>query len=1125
MKKIILVLLSMIMLISNVPMTALAEAEVPVITKITPADGATEVSPINLKMEVTFSTEMDKSTISPMSISASPDAILSVVPISGKKVEIYMKKLSLGTEYTIRFAKAIMSAQGAELVPTSYTFTTMATSPQYHMLTNGDFENENFFRIYADDSQNNLGNTQLMTDENGNKYAKIRMGWAEAFLLQRVYLESGKTYEVRARVMSDTTQQVKFALNYSPQANLNDWLHPFGVYTLTEGEWTEMQGKFTVPNEPITDINNIMLIGQYEGSHLSIDDWQFYEQGFDIEPPSMDTSGGAAEEKPMTRIEEAEEDSDKQFLTGLGIYGRNEYTAPEQEVTRESFAKYLAIIAGKKGIYMTERAIASFSDISEGYEGYAGVMADGDLLKADAHGRFNPYSSVKFEEACRAFVMALGYSYLLENNTPVVAASNVGLIKSAYSVPSKSLTYETLNKMLINAIEGNVPAMTGIKNGAPIYEAVPMLENNFKLREEIGIVNATSISSLDGSSKAKDGYIRIGAYEYLVKDADVSDLLGKKVKYYVDESGEEEWVVYICGIEKYNDVKLIDAENIHEFKDNYYYYYTDGTKIRKYRTADNKMLIYNNVALAKYPNNYLQPVYGSVELIDNNGDGNYDVVKVLDYQTYVVSSIDKENGIIYDKYENKSIRIDLFGELDIMNGKAKQKFDAIGANDVLSILQSADKGKTVIYRSTNVFTGSVGDIKIEDNKRTVRFYDDVHGSEIIRYLDCIPNYQGNVGLKSGYDCMFFLDAFGKIAAYNLTTSTWGFGYFIKANVDYESVAEETLIKLFTEDNKIETLTASDRLRINGVRVKNIDEITSILGIGGKLIKYRTDNKGQINRILTEDNGDPKDFRRLYAADKATYYGSYGGFDKKVFVDDNTKLFIVPDDANLTDESSYLYMLAKYYLISGKGEYNYIAYSANEKNRTAQIILLKDRTVKDPDAHNIGMISKIVTKYDEDYEYVHEISLVSSSGVQKVIFLQEEIDKAVTATGNPYHNLKAGDVVNFAVRQDGYPSKINVLYEGAAHRLLVAENPSSTDLNTSPRTFFGKLTSKEGEIICITDSNGVYELYNVGLYNKLYKYSREDDEVTEITIDELRDNASEILVVDSWATPGMMLVME
>ena len=92
------------------------------------------------------------------------------------------------------------------------------------------------------------------------------------------------------------------------------------------------------------------------------------------------------------------------------------------------------------------------------------------------------------------------------------------------------------------------------------------------------------------------------------------------------------------------------------YSDNEYSYLLEGNSSEKRAKIEtDKIVIYNGRTTNNYQVTDLLPTYGWVELIDNDRNGRYDIVKITDYDTYVVESYDAITEIMRDKYENKYI--------------------------------------------------------------------------------------------------------------------------------------------------------------------------------------------------------------------------------------------------------------------------------------------------------------------------------------------------------------------------------------------------------------------------------------------------------------------------------------
>ena len=83
-------------LITVIQISSFAEDETPVrtfsVTAVTPYDGAKNISPVNLKMDVTFSEAVDASTLSMTSISVSGGIFSSVMATGENTATIFFNR-------------------------------------------------------------------------------------------------------------------------------------------------------------------------------------------------------------------------------------------------------------------------------------------------------------------------------------------------------------------------------------------------------------------------------------------------------------------------------------------------------------------------------------------------------------------------------------------------------------------------------------------------------------------------------------------------------------------------------------------------------------------------------------------------------------------------------------------------------------------------------------------------------------------------------------------------------------------------------------------------------------------------------------------------------------------------
>lgn len=166
-----------------------------------------------------------------------------------------------------------------------------------------------------------------------------------------------------------------------------------------------------------------------------------------------------------------------------------------------------------------------------------------------------------------------------------------------------------------------------------------------------GVVTATPYTTYNGPSNLQNNQIEISSAVYTVSmnRAAVENLLGHQVIYYVDiadPSEEEPAILLLRDNMPDNRVITVNAEDIKSdttTKTLYYYTYSDSGAARSQNAAieENANVIYNGVYYGKAHmllDSDMQPTMGSVTLVDTDGSGRYDLVKIDNILTIVVES-------------------------------------------------------------------------------------------------------------------------------------------------------------------------------------------------------------------------------------------------------------------------------------------------------------------------------------------------------------------------------------------------------------------------------------------------------------------------------------------------------
>ncbi len=1111
-------ILALVMSIMLVP-SAMAADGAPVIKKLTPEDGTKNVQTMGTVFQVVFSEDIDQKLIeSAGSVSIDNGArILETKLIDPKTANIYITDLKPGVEYTLKFNPTIKSTAGVAIEQVSKKFTT-AGAPLTHQIPGGDMSDPIWRKAFNDAGAN--GNSISFIKEGDNDVMKWVPAWVDAPVLHTVAVEGGVTYKARARVKSDQAQAMRVVMQYSLESD-DEWYRIGAKWDqqVPAGEWVDIDSTFAIPSDIIGGTGAVEITARVKGTTVLVDDFQFYEVNTD-EPSEIMDPGSAVSDKVVTTIEDGSKDLTAQKLEGLGIYSKGEY-AEKMTVSRETFSKYMAKILKADGVKSTAN-FENYTDVDEGYDGHIGTMVEMNILTANDKGELRPDDAITFSEVCRAFVVALGHQKALEEKTPIVAASNLGIRNLTGLKAASEVTYADLNGLMDSFIKAEC-----LYDEFGSFKTGEVLKTKLGVTKLKGIVEATSQTSLDNGQGIKAGYVKIDGKTYKLIDTDVSDVLGKYVTYYVQEIDGENCVLYIGEIEKNNKMLKLNAYDVISYANNVYgYLVEEQASGERAELESDKIVIYNGRTARNYQATDLLPTYGWIELVDNDKNGKYDVVKITDYETYVVESYDPTTQTIRDKFENKFITIDPTAEILVYKNGRDAQLSGVQNGNVVTVEKSIDGKRVVLHVSSNVTEGDIGKVETDDDRLTkfVSFYDIVHGDQIQTHVPCVKGYAGNANTTAGDGGTFYIDAFGQIAAFARGTGSWTYGYIKKARLWDE---EFVRIEMFTQNNTHETIDCVENVKIDSYRTTGHDDTFSVLASAGasatvvepELIMYKTNKDGLIKQIKTaRDTTATDDFRQVRTITGGKYNSGNGmivieqgtgGFGT-VYVDDDTLLLSIPSDANLSDTTLYSFSQAKPSLL-WKGT-DYTVYNQSESRLTADLLVVKDKTVWNQDARSQGIVTGIKTKVGADGETITVVTTTTAT-LQLSENSVADVNNMTATNGATGLTLRKGDYIGWRTRSDGYIHDMQIIFKGDTKQNL--QGSSGTYAIYSVKCYWGTVTAKENSIVEITDENGDAYAFNAGK-TSVYRVISELGTVEKVNEGEISAAAgTQVAVFTDW----------
>ncbi len=535
--------------------------------------------------------------------------------------------------------------------------------------------------------------------------------------------------------------------------------------------------------------------------------------------------------------------------------------------------------------------------------------------------------TLSFDEALIAMMDVTGYAYFAKESGGTEAeyyhiASRYKFFDGVdYNAAKKKLTAEQFLNMAYNTL--NVPLVSFNGSSYKIEKGSTLLNSFLKLTEVEGVVKANSYTALNGLDGAGDNKIRIEQTDYEIKGIKDSDeYLGFYVIAYIDSDNG----IVSLSVDKSRN-KMIDFDNSSNLvgsnsKQNFVYYNDKGKKkiLNIDRYAD---LIYNYVPVTSYSSDFYQIENGMIKLIDNDGDGNYDVVLKKEYTSF--KPLSKSNyeytltdrlGNVYDI--NELLREEKYHGVRDINGNPLT-YDDIKVSGNISVLTK---------KGSNVVT----EIIVYDDIRYEGEYSDYYadkeeykiGDKIFKMSEVYALLSnGKFSYKLGSNVLVYLDPLGRII--DAETSSVQYKYAWLMGMIEENFGD-IKIKMFTQDSKMMVYETANKIKYNNYKIEasqlmSKNEIYRDGKVREQLIKYRINSNGILTEIQTADEsnmgvgahknvGDTNFQKNLNHYD---YYVENGNTDGNRYLLYNTGGKIFASKYLFSPTDSYLFNIpSKYY---------------------------------------------------------------------------------------------------------------------------------------------------------------------------------------------------------------------
>lgn len=603
-----------------------------------------------------------------------------------------------------------------------------------------------------------------------------------------------------------------------------------------------------------------------------------------------------------------------------------------------------------------------------------------------------------------------------------------------------------------------------------------------------GVVDGNMYTNLTGPASVSDGYVLIDKITYKEGSASACNMLGRRVQFYYREDGGERQLIFI---EEYNnEFVVLDDEDVISYSNRTLKYHDENDKSRSLKLNKLVDFIYNHGALLSYNESILKNFNGTVTFIDNNGDGEYEIIEMYDTYDIVVDYISDE--VIYELYGNN--KLDIADSVLIVKDQYGNVIDEtelqrLTSGNVVTVAKGSDlKGSNIIEikiarKNTSGTVESVDDDgEIVLNGKTYSL------SKLVKYST------KDIDVCVGDNVIFYLNAEGEIALVHFTPMPKSYGYLVAVG-QKGSINKAVQIKVFSQDSTIKVYDCAKSVKIDDKTYRDRDEAYTLINTlygTGTLILYSLNDEGYIRSIdFPYDNTGTapvgknlweKDnsLHLTYSTDEDIQFKSHANtFSGFAPLDDSAIVFCIPPNG---DEEYYIIKKAADLFVNSS-YYKIKAYDIDVSTLTSHVYVLDQfandseffqvvYSIGESSTDNVCYVSGFRMVLDkEDDAYINEITYYSGGAMKSVLVP----DSIMSGVGT----LNKGDALRINIGENGYALNIVKLYDFVTGTL--DENNTSTSYSSTMGARTGYVEKKSGTYFKLTGYDEVYNAATANVY--------------------------------------------
>lgn len=552
------------------------------------------------------------------------------------------------------------------------------------------------------------------------------------------------------------------------------------------------------------------------------------------------------------------------FLKELGVIDTNSDYSDIRTLTRGEFSVYAAKLLGESVIADDTDYFWDVDADSE-FGRSIGILVEAGCVSGDPSGAFRPGDYIAPAEAVTILVNMLGFGVFAkaEGGYPYGyyrIADRIGLTGKGFS--TNATTFQSLATLLYNALHIPTLDVTSLTtNNIAQYETQresngldkTLLSRYFNIYRTEGIFESTSTASLDFNKIASDETVTIGGGQYF-SDSRFDRYLGYDVNLWFKETDRGNSVFFVYPGKRNNELTL-DADTDVSLKPGEIRYSPNGKMARKKLSTD-VSIIYNNGSLnllEDFDDSLFSIDDGYIKLIDNDNNGEIDVIKIVSYVNLVIESIiiDDELVSIYGAFGGSNIpQMDISEtSYSIRDSMGRDlTFDDLQHGDIISVAESKDRKNVEILVSYSFIDGKISGIETDEEKIQIT----LNGNTYTVLNSAITK---DIVLNMNTFYTFYINSAGYIVALSENKND-GMEYGYMLGVYQEGASRTVSAYYINSANERVTSQIIKNAKIDGVKLKNNDKIIDTFkpAVGEKYVKltmrYRLNNDGFISEIDT-----------------------------------------------------------------------------------------------------------------------------------------------------------------------------------------------------------------------------------------------------------------------------------